>query len=66
MIPVGSVMAWCVQLRVHMSSDPKARSASNAGTTADTRQAEIPPQGDVQREVQQNDKKSPKKENPDA
>lgn len=63
-------MAWCVQLHVRMSSDPKARSASNAGTTADTRQAEIPPQGEVQREipreVQQNDKKSPKKENPDA
>jgi hypothetical protein len=53
-----------------MVSDPKARSASNAGTTADARQAETPPQGDApgqaQREPQQNVKKPSKKENPDA
>lgn len=60
-------MARCVQKLVGMVSDPKARSASNAGTTADTRQAETPPQGDVPREVQQqNDKKPSKKENSDA
>jgi hypothetical protein len=59
-------MARCVQPLVGMVSDPKARSASNAGTTADTRQAETPPQGEAQREVQQSEKKQPKKENPDA
>jgi hypothetical protein len=53
-----------------MVSDPKARSASNAGTTADSRQAETPPQGEAPaqapREPQQNAKNPSKKENPDA
>lgn len=42
-----------------MASDPKARSASNAGTTADSRQAKIPPQGElperlIEQEARQN------------
>ena len=59
-------MARCVQKLVGMAPDPKARSASNAGTTADSHQAETPPQGEVKREAQQNDKKPSKKENSDA
>lgn len=44
-----------------MASDPKARSAGNAGTTADSQQAKTPPQGDlpeslVEREARQNSK----------
>jgi hypothetical protein len=50
-----------------MAPDPKARSASNAGTTADSRQAEVPPQGEAFRDAEQSDKKQePKKEKPDA
>lgn len=30
-----------------MPSDPKARSAGNAGTTAESQQAKIPPQGEL-------------------
>jgi hypothetical protein len=49
-----------------MVSDPKARSASNAGTTSDSRQAETPPQGEAAREVKQDDPKPSKKEKSDA
>ena len=62
-----------------MATDPKARSASNAGTTADGRQSEAPPQGElpeqlVKEEAEQNARnqdtkqspKDPTKENPDA
>jgi hypothetical protein len=63
-------MARRVQPLVGMVSDPKARSASNAGMKADSHQAETPPQGEgqgeAQRKPQQNDKKPSKKENPDA
>jgi hypothetical protein len=61
-------MARCVHRWGRMVSDPKARSASNAGTTADSHQAETPPQGSgSERPPQQNDKKQDtKKENPDA
>lgn len=38
-----------------MASDPKARSAGNAGTTADTRQAQKPPQGDLPERLVEHD-----------